>query len=254
MDLSFNIKDISISIPILIGLISFLIYWFTYQSDQLQSFFKKKYGQEKGQANFILFKRFIGGFCMGVLPAISYYLFIPHAQIRDMGLILKTDMTHPFIFWLFLLILLIFPLVYFNVKKTKNLLVYPQIRNTEWNSQLLFYNFFSWAWYLLGYEILFRGILLFPLNQYIGIWPAIAVNIALYSATHLPKGYKETLGAIPFSIILCILCLYTGSFWIAFFAHLTMAWTNAWFSLKHNPDMRIIKIKANESFRIWGHR
>lgn len=242
MDLSFSLKDLSILIPILTGLLSFLIYWFSYKSEKLQLYFTKKYGQEKGHVNFILFTRYLGGICMGVLPAMSYYFSIPGVRLSELGLIFKMDMTWSFFLSAFVLILLLFPMVYFNAKKPENLLVYPQIRISVWSNKLVINNFFSWAWYLLGYEILFRGILLFPLNQVLGMWPAIAVNIALYSATHIPKGYKETLGAIPFSIVLCLLCLYIGSFWIAFIAHLTMAWTNTWFSLKYNTKMNIIKV------------
>lgn len=242
MDLSFSLKDLSILIPILTGLLSFLIYWFSYKSEKLQFYFIKKYGDERGPVNFILFTRYLGGICMGVLPAISYYFFIPEVRLIDLGLVFNMDMTYSFFISAFLIIMVVFPLVYFNAKKPENLLVYPQIRTSIWNQKLIFNNFFSWAGYLLGYEILFRGILLFPLNQVLGLWPAIAVNIAMYSATHIPKGYKETIGAIPFSIVLCLLCLYTGSFWIAFIAHLTMAWTNTWFSLRYNPNMNIIKV------------
>ena len=64
-------------------------------------------------------------------------------------------------------------------------------------------NLLGWAIYLFGYEFLFRGILLFPLAETVGVWPAIAVNIALYSATHIPKGLDETLGAIPLGLVLC---------------------------------------------------
>ena len=32
-----------------------------------------------------------------------------------------------------------------------------------------------------------------PLIDPLGMWPAIAINIALYSATHIPKGLDETI-------------------------------------------------------------
>ena len=54
----------------------------------------------------------------------------------------------------------------------------------------------GWFIYLFGYELLFRGILLFPLVAAIGVWPAIGVNIALYSATHIPKGVEETIDVV----------------------------------------------------------
>ncbi len=102
-------------------------------------------------------------------------------------------------------------------------------------------NLAVWAVYLLGYEFLFRGVLLFPLVVEIGLWPAIAVNIALYKGTHIPYGLKITLGSIPLSIVLCLLSVQTGTIWIAFFVHTTIAWTNSLTALKHNPEMKIVK-------------
>jgi membrane protease YdiL (CAAX protease family) len=130
------------------------------------------------------------------------------------------------------------PLVYFSAKKEKNLVNYPQIRAKVWSKKLKTRNAIGWAAYLFGYEMLFRGVLLFPLYHEFGIWPAIAVNIALYSATHIPKGLDETIGAIPLGLVLCILTLLTGTIWIAFILHVIMAWTNTFTALKFNPDMK----------------
>ena len=96
----------------------------------------------------------------------------------------------------------------------------------------------GWAAYLFGYELLFRGVLLFPLADELGVWTAIAINIALYSATHIPKGLDETIGAIPLGLVLCILTLYTDTIWIAFIVHVIMAWTNTFTALRFNPEMK----------------
>ncbi|GAB2775262.1 CPBP family intramembrane glutamic endopeptidase [Salinimicrobium soli] len=241
MDLSFKAEDLQVFIPVVIGLLSFLIFWFAQQSNGLRKRFILKYGEEKGSARFILYTRYLGGITMGLLPAAVYLILLPSSNLEDLGLLLKSSAAVPVAVFAFGMILILFPLVYMNAKKPKNLLVYPQIRSSEWDRKLVGNNLLSWAVYLLGYEMLFRGVLLFPLVAAFGVWPAIAINIGLYSATHIPKGSTETFGAFPFSVVLCLICLYTGNFWVAFIAHLTMAWTNAWFSLKHNPQMKIIK-------------
>ena len=43
------------------------------------------------------------------------------------------------------------------------------------------------------------------------MWPAIAINIALYSATHILKGLDETIGAIPLGFVLCLLTISSGT-------------------------------------------
>ena len=116
-----------------------------------------------------------------------------------------------------------------------------QIRARIWTHKTVLLNIVGWALYLFGYEFLFRGILLFPLAETLGVWPAIAVNIALYSTTHIPKGMQETIGAIPFGLVLSLLTLASGNIWIAFVVHLAMALTNSFTSLKYHPQMQFKK-------------
>jgi membrane protease YdiL (CAAX protease family) len=71
------------------------------------------------------------------------------------------------------------------------------------------------------------------------MWPAITINSALYSATHIPKGLDETIGAIPLGFVLSLLTISSGTIWIAFIVHVVMAWTNTFTALKFHPDMKI---------------
>jgi len=63
----------------------------------------------------------------------------------------------------------------------------------------------------------------------------------LYATTHIPKGLRETLGALPLGLVLCLLTLTSGTIWIAFFVHLAMALTNSFAALKFHPDMVYVK-------------
>ena len=102
-------------------------------------------------------------------------------------------------------------------------------------------NTLGWSAYLLGYEFLFRGILLFPLVDALGVWPAIAINTAMYSATHIPKGMDEAIGAAPLGIVLCLITLMTGTLWVAIIVHILMALANSFSSVYHNPNMKFIR-------------
>ena len=98
-------------------------------------------------------------------------------------------------------------------------------------------NSIGWALYLLGYEILFRGVLLFPLVKTIGIWPAIAINVMFYSATHIPKSFIESLVCIPFGTIVCLVTLTTGTIWAATVVHILIAVANSFSAIYNNPNM-----------------
>lgn len=128
-----------------------------------------------------------------------------------------------------------------NYRKPDNLAVFPQIRKKEWDMKTLVYSAATWFIYLLGYEILFRGYMLFAMADFMGSWPAIAINVFLYSLVHFHKGVKEAAGAVPLGLVLCLLCLKTGSFLPAFIAHVFLALSNEWLSLKAHPEIHLKK-------------
>jgi membrane protease YdiL (CAAX protease family) len=84
----------------------------------------------------------------------------------------------------------------------------------------------GWLVYLLGYEALFRGLLLPGLVAAIGIWPGIAVATGLYVLAHLDRPSAETLASIPTGFVFALLTLATGSFLAALLLHWIIATTN----------------------------
>jgi membrane protease YdiL (CAAX protease family) len=243
MDINLYHQNLKVVIPVVFGLIGFIIFWFTQKSEKLKQSYLNKYGADQGSAKFIMFTKYLGGFSMGVIPLVVYLIVFPKTRLSELGFGLNIETLLASILWTVGLCIIIIPLAGFSAKKPENLVNYPQIRAKEWDAKMISGNLFAWAVYLLGYELLFRGVLLFPLIDQIGLWPAIAINIGLYSATHIPKGLSETIGAIPLSIVLCLLTVSTGTIWIAFFVHVAMAWTNSLTALKHHPDMKIIRKK-----------
>jgi hypothetical protein len=241
MDFTFYHQDLKVVIPVIAGLIGFIIFWFTQKSEKTKQKFFNKYGRDKGSAKFIMLTRYLGGFSIGIIPLVAYLLAFPGTSLSEVGFGFHKETLLATILWSVGLCVIVIPLASFSARKPENLVNYPQIRAKEWDMKIYRGNLFSWAVYLLGYELFFRGVLLFPLVGQIGLWPAIAVNIGLYSATHIPKGLSETIGAIPLSIVLCLLSISTGTIWIAFFVHVAMAWTNSLTALKHHPDMKIVK-------------
>ena len=145
--------------------------------------------------------------------------------------------------WILVFIPPILLMNYFIARKPSNLKVYPQIRMHDWDVRALLINFTAWGMYLLGYEMLFRGFLLFSLYHAFGAPIAIILNVVLYALAHMPKGVREMSASVPFGIILCWITLSTGSFLGAFVIHAALALSNEFFSIRAHPDMRIKSIK-----------
>lgn len=238
IDFSWKKEDLITCLPILICLVFFVMYWFTAQSSKIKTIFYAKYSSDEASVKHIFFTKYMGLILMGIIPAVICLILIPNTSLAYYGLTIIPETTLFSIIWTLGLSALVIPIAYFSAKKEANLVNYPQIRAKIWTRKTVFIAALGWALYLFGYEFLFRGILLFPLVETLGVWPAIAINIALYSATHIPKGLHETIGAAPLGLVLCILTLLSGTIWIAFLVHVVMAWTNCFTALKFHPDMR----------------
>lgn len=233
----FTLVDLQVILPIISALVFFIIYWFTANSNKIKARFYAKNDFDKASIKHIFFTKWFGFLSMGVVPTIVCLIALPEFSLADYGLTFDPQTTLFSLVWTFALCALVIPLAYISAKKPKNLVNYPQIRAKEWTQKTVFINALGWALYLFGYEFLFRGTLLWPLVEPLGVWPAIAINIALYSATHIPKGLDETIGAIPLGLVLCLLTLASGTIWIAFLVHVAMAWTNSFTALKFHHEI-----------------
>ncbi|MFM8595864.1 MAG: lysostaphin resistance A-like protein [Flavobacteriales bacterium] len=223
--------------PIYLALIGFVVFWFGSKSEKIKARYFARHDHDRAWLKFIYMTKWLGFFSMGIFPLLILLLLEPQRGLSYYGLNFRSDTL---IFNLLVttgLLLIVIPLAAFSAKKEKNLINYPQIRAKIWTKKTYRLNLLGWAVYLIGYELLFRGLLLFPLVEAYGIWLAIAVNVALYSATHIPKGLDETIGAIPLGFVLCLLTLMAGNIWIAIIVHIGMAWTNSLTALKHHPEI-----------------
>ncbi|TLX72274.1 CPBP family intramembrane metalloprotease [Labilibacter sediminis] len=117
-------------------------------------------------------------------------------------------------------------------KKPTHNKAYPQIKVTYWKSTFLIGNTLLWLLYLIAYEFLFRGILLFVGIKQWGIIISVIINTILYAIAHLPKGKFETIGAIPLGILFCFISIKTNSFYTACFLHCLIAISNDLFCIK----------------------
>ncbi|MEN8229523.1 MAG: CPBP family intramembrane glutamic endopeptidase [Bacteroidota bacterium] len=187
------------------------------------------------QVKQVVLQRVWGFLFLGIFSAMLI-LLIMGENLHGYGL--GFSFLKPLPWWAFLLIPVILVVGFFSASKPGNLALYPQIRVKYWTPGILALSGFSWIIFLIGYEFLFRGFMLYASLDVMGPWAAIALNCSLYAFAHIYKGPGEAFGAIPVGILLCYLTLLTGNIWTAVIIHSVMALSNEWFSIRANPALK----------------
>ena len=186
----------------------------------------------------VIMQRLWGLLFLGVISVLIIVLILKES-LFNYGL--GFGFSAPVPWWAWAIMAVIPLLSFLQASSAGNLRLYPQIRVEKWSPGILILNSLSWIIFLLAYEFMFRGFLLFASLQLMDMTPAIALNTAVYSLAHLYKGPGEAFGALPVGIILCYLSILTGNIWMAVILHSTMALTNEWFSLRAHPQMHLAK-------------
>ncbi len=115
----------------------------------------------------------------------------------------------------------------------------PEVRAPVQPPGLILKGWAAWAIYLLGYEYLFRGALLFGLAATLGVWPALAVTTALYALVHLPKPMLgETLGSVVMGFLFGAMALATGAIWAPWLVHMGIVVITETSAGRANPELR----------------
>lgn len=214
--------------------IAFIAYYFVMMSPKMEARIRGSHSEEEGQIRWVVFQRLWGGFILGVPALVLPALLLDRAP-GDYGMSFGLSGTS--LAYIGVLAAIIIPMNLFRARKPANHVQYPQIRAAKWDLKLLLLSSFSWVIYLLGYELLFRGLLLYGCVESIGIWPALAINASIYSFAHFFKGIGETVGAIPFGIAISLITLTTGNFMVAFIVHCMLALSNQTVAMFSHPDM-----------------
>lgn len=104
---------------------------------------------------------------------------------------------------------------------------YPEARVARFDGRARLADALGWLVYLYGYELLLRGVLLFPLLALVPLGAALALHSALYALAHLDKPLAEILGTVPMGFVFGWLAIETGSIVPGFVLHAAIALTNS---------------------------
>ena len=228
-------------LPVSMTIIFYSAYWIVASSARIKRKFYSRHDHDRASIYHVTLNRVTGFLLMGIIPPAICFLFLDGYTLAGMGLVFRPETATFTVISFITLSIILVPFISRNARKPEILASYPQIRAEIWTKRTVAVELLTWALYLFGYEILFRGVLLFTLADSVGVWTAIAINTALYSAAHIPKGMSETIAAIPFGILLCVLTLHTGSIWIAFSLHFVNALTITFAALRYNPEMKYVR-------------
>ena len=165
-------------------------------------------------------QRIIGSILLGIIPAVSLVL-VYDANLLALGLGVPRVSLTGFAYAGVLLIAV--PLIHRQAQNESYWSHYPELRLEPWSRHIWLSNAATWALYLLAYELLFRGLLLMSLQQWLGTWPAIGIVTAMYVLSHVDKSAEETFGTIPMSIIFAGAALSTDSIWLPWMIHVSIA-------------------------------
>ncbi len=226
------LDHLEVLVVIFAGLLCYLFFFFADHSVVFGRLFKALRLQP-GSVK-VLSSRLGGLLWLGVVPLLFLSLVSPVISLSWLGFYHTAETW----FWLLILVPLPWLLAVFTSRSGRHRQQYPEVREKVWDRRLLVVDLLCWALYLLGYEAFFRGVMLFGLIGSMDVWLVVAINTLFYSLVHLPKGAGETVGSIPLGILLCLVSLTTGSFWIAFLVHLSMAWSNELMSLRHHTEIQ----------------
>lgn len=240
-DLSWQPNDAMPFFLIVGGSLFFTIYWFIFVSEKIKNWFLNKFPGEAGIVRYFLFTKYSGLVLLGLAPLFLFQWIFPYYSLGGLGLSFSKGTNVLSLYWIAGLGVVAATLNWFGSRREKSFAMYPQLRLREWTRGTIFMYIVAWSAYLFGYEILFRSLLLIPLVDTMGVWPAIAVNMAMYSLSHVPKGLDEALGALVLGIVLCLITLQTGTIWVAFVVHVILATSNSMTALRFHPDMKVIK-------------
>ncbi len=236
--------EISANEKVAIVIIGTLLFFYIYFYFSGSGFLEKRILRPASVKNYVLHflsKKASGFLLLGLIPGIIYFSFV-ETSFGAFGLTVHHLIST---FWIVLILSVItISVAYFNQKANpeNNSL---QIPIKKWNFWLFSINSLGWIIYLIAYEFLFRGILLYECNIAFGYWAAIAINTAIYSAIHMVNGKEQAIGALVFGPIACYFVLKFGTLWIPIFMHIALSLSADFFSIRFNPDLSYSKQKIS---------
>jgi membrane protease YdiL (CAAX protease family) len=165
-----------------------------------------------------------------VIPA-SVVVFVFKQSLADYGLRLRGALKH---WWIYVgLLLIVMPAVVGVSFSERFQEQYPFYR--DYTNQIpagFIYWELAYALQFLALEFFFRGFMINGLKERFGFY-AVFVMMVPYCMIHFGKPFPETMGAIVAGFALGVLALRTGTIWLGFLVHVSVALSMDMLALWH---------------------
>lgn len=216
------------------SLFGFLGYWWAHYHAGFQAWVEEKWPGDCGKVIRIVAVKVWGLFVLGGIPA-AMLMAQFGLSLADLGVAWPSQWpTHVMLAWSALIAGTLVMTVVGEKEVAKN---YPQMKARVWSASTLGWSALGWMCYLAGYEVMFRGYLLFPLAAMLGVWPAIGISTMIYTVMHFHKGMGETLACLPAGVLICWITLQTESVFLAWAGHAVVALFNTTYQVLRRPEI-----------------
>ena len=199
------------SIPVL-----YMCYIYPGRNEVFGWFFGQGLSQVPYQVAFEAYRYLLALFFLGIVP-ILIIRFGLHDRLGDYGL----GPHEPKYNLIFVLIgaAVVIPLGYFSSHNPDFQRLCPQIRCARGSVQLFLISSGLYLLYYIGYEVFFRGYLLFGIEKRLGGWPAILITTMATTLVHITRPAGEYGAALIAGFIFGYVALRTRSIWGVFALH-----------------------------------
>ncbi len=217
----------------------YYIYYYSANSGFLKRLVEERNFNANKELSLFFARKFTGFIFLGIIPGIIYFI-LKYPEPMNFGISFR-HFTANITIILFLVVLII-STAYLHQKLNPDFTAVIVKSNLR-SFQVVVFNLFGWAIYLVAYEFLFRGILLFECYYAFGLWPAVVINVAFYSAIHMPEGKDQVIGALIFGTVAGYFALTRGTILIPVFMHLALNISTILFSIHLTKNVKPDKLE-----------
>ncbi len=233
--LPWHASDLGPVVLFTVAAAAYVAYHFGASAAALRRFAPPRLAEEARDTWAIYAQRAAGAILLGVVPAGIVGLVLGSVP-WDYGLALGP--AGPTLAWIGGPLLVLGPVLFAASRRPAEARSFPRLKVRVWTPRIVAGNSLTWAVYLLGYELFFRGLLLLHAAAWFGPWPGLAVVTALYTWAHLPTEASEAAGCVVMGFVFGAMTLHTGSVVSAFVLHLIIANGAELMAVRNDPTLR----------------